>query len=54
MSWKNIEISREVRLWITQILVPIVGVALVIPESREALKTRALKVKDKVQAILHK
>lgn len=54
MSYKNIETSREIRLWIGQIIVPAVGLALAIPESREYLKSKYFKVREKVKNLLPK
>ena len=49
MTYKQIEASREVRLWITQVLIPAFGVAMMIPEAREAVVAKAKEVKDKVK-----
>ena len=54
MSYKNIETSREVRLWIGQVLIPVVGVALAIPESREYVKQKYYTVRDKVKNLIPK
>lgn len=45
MTYKQIEASREARLWIGQIIVPAVGLALAIPESREWVKDKIEKLK---------
>lgn len=53
MTYKQIEASREARLWITQVIVPVIGMttALVVtvPEFKEAAisKYQALKEKCK-------
>lgn len=48
MTYKQIEATREVRLWITQIAVPIVTVAIAsgiaIPEVRQAVTTQCSKI----------
>ena len=49
MTYKQIEASREIRLWITQVIVPAFGLALVVPESREVIVTKAREVKDKIK-----
>lgn len=48
MTYKQIEASREVRLWIGQVIVPAVGVAAVAlsnPEVRNAAKQKVNKAK---------
>lgn len=48
MTYKQIEASREVRLWIGQIIVPtitLVGTAMAIPEVRQAVAAKAKEVK---------
>ena len=48
MTYKQIEASREARLWITQVVIPAFGVAMMIPEAREAVVAKAKEVKDKI------
>lgn len=39
MTWKQIEASREARLWIGQVIVPaVVGIMAVSPEARQTVK----------------
>lgn len=47
MTYKRIEASREARLWITQVIVPLIGIGAMIPEIREAAITKAKEVKSK-------
>lgn len=50
MTYKQIEASREARLWITQVIVPTlmtVGMAMTVPEFREAVKTKTSEIKEK-------
>ena len=52
MSYKQIEASREARLWVGQILVPAVSAAvavLSIPEVREMVATKANQVKCSIE-----
>lgn len=53
MTYKQIETSREVRLWITQVIVPAMGMATAlvatVPEFREAVVTKAKDVKDRLK-----
>jgi hypothetical protein len=47
-TWKRIEASREVRLWITQVILPLIGIGAMIPEVREAAIKKAKEVKSKI------
>lgn len=50
MTYKQIEASREARLWVTQIIVPIicgVGMLMAVPEIRETVKTKTSEIKEK-------
>lgn len=52
MTYKQIEASREARLWVGQILVPAVSAAvavLSIPEVREMVATKANQVKYSIE-----
>lgn len=52
MTYKQIEASREARLWIGQIIVPaatVVGSALAIPEVRQAVAAKAKEVKETIK-----
>lgn len=51
MTYKQIETSREIRLWIRDILVPAATVAvatLTIPEVREAVAAKANDIKRSI------
>jgi hypothetical protein len=54
MTYKQIEASREVRLWITQVIVPVFGIAMLFPECRNAVVTKANDVADLVKRKFHK
>ena len=54
MTYKQIEASREARLWITQVIIPAACVALMIPESREAIVAKAREFKEKIKYKLDK
>ncbi len=52
MNYKQIEASREVRLWIGQIIVPAASVAvaiLSIPAVRQRIATKAASIKESIQ-----
>ena len=54
MTNRQIEASREIRLWLTQVVVPTVGIAMLFPEVREATVTTAKKVGSKIKKALQK
>lgn len=58
MTYRQIESSREVRLWVTQVIVPMLGMvtalAATVPEFREAVVAKTQEVKDKVKQKFHK
>ena len=52
MTYKQIEASREVRLWIGQVIVPAIVIAastLTIPEVRQAVAAKARDVKQNIE-----
>lgn len=49
MNWKQIETSREIRLWITQIALPIATVVMMVPESRKVVIEKTRKVKESIK-----
>lgn len=54
MTYKQIEASRELRLWIGQIIVPATTLAvtvLTIPEVRQKVATKFGKVKNKFKSV---
>lgn len=50
MTYKRIEASREARLWLTQIVLPVITVVALVPEARNAVITTAKKAKKNVEA----
>jgi hypothetical protein len=52
MTYKQIEASREARLWISQVIVPVIGVAgavvMSIPEARQAVVSKARSIKQTI------
>ena len=58
MTYKQIEASREARLWITQVIMPTLGLATAVvamsPELRETIKTKFNSTKDKIKLKIHK
>lgn len=56
LSWKAIESSREIRLWLGQVIIPAVTIGAVVlsnPENRKRLDETLTNAKDKVTAIFH-
>ena len=52
MTYKQIEASREARLWIGQVIIPaitVVGAAMTIPEVRKAVTEKANNVKTAIK-----
>lgn len=57
MTYKQIETSREARLWIGQIIVPVIGLAvttLTIPEVRQAVSMKAESITQSIKKKLKK
>ena len=55
MTWKQLEASREARLWIGQVIIPaMVGVMAVSPEARQMVKTKYVQVKNMIRRKLEK
>ncbi len=54
MTYKQIETSRELRLWLGQIIIPIVGVVLMVPEAREAATKQIKNIKRYVETKFNK
>lgn len=51
MTHRQIEASREVRLWVGQIVVPVLTLAattMAIPEVRQAVAAKAKSIKQKI------
>lgn len=49
MTNKQIDASREARLWLGQIVLPIVGVVMMVPEAREAVMTKVKQAKMNIE-----
>ena len=52
MTWKQIETSREARLWVVQVLIPIAAITtgiLSVPEIRKAASTKINNVKQHIK-----
>lgn len=57
MSWKNIETSREIRLWVSKVIIPAAMVGTLIlgnETTRIKLKEMSEKAHDKLTSIFKK
>lgn len=57
MTNNQIETSREIRLWVSQVIVPItIGITMIATNQKlkTALKAKAIKVIDKIKTKLEK
>jgi hypothetical protein len=53
MSYRTVEASRELRLWITQVIVPIsIAVVILVPEVRQVIADKARGVAKKTRYII--
>ena len=49
MTYRQIESSREARLWLSQIVLPIIGVVMMVPEARSAVVAKAKDAKKYIE-----
>lgn len=53
MTYRQIETSREARLWITQVVLPVLGMAtalvVAVPEAREAAAAKFIETKNRIK-----
>ena len=49
MTRRQIESSREARLWLTQVAFPIIGVVMLVPETRKAVTEEFKKLKKTIE-----
>ena len=49
MTYKQIEASREARLWLAQIVLPIATVIMMVPEAREAVVDKVKAAKKNIE-----
>ena len=54
MTQKQIDSSREARLWLSQIVLPIVGVVMMVPEARQAVIDKVKTAKRNIETIFSK
>ena len=49
MTYKQIEASREARLWLGQIILPLAGVVMMVPEARESVVKTVKQAKKNIE-----
>lgn len=49
MTNRQIDASREARLWLTHVVLPIAGVVMMVPEAREAVAARVKQAKKNIE-----
>ena len=57
MTRRQIDASREERLWISQVIIPsltLVATAMAIPEVRETVKAKANEIRFKIESRMKK
>ena len=54
MTYKQIEASREARLWLAQIVLPIATVIMMVPEAREAIVDKVRTAKKNIETTFTK
>ena len=57
MTRRQIDASRERRLWISQVIIPslaLVATAMAIPEVRETVKAKANEIRFKIESRMKK
>lgn len=54
MNHKQVETSREIRLWVTQVIIPILGIGAMIPEVRHAAVEKFKEVKNDISRKTYK
>ena len=54
MNNRQIETSREIRLWVTRVILPTFGVVMMVPKWREAVVTKTKEVAGTIKSKLHK
>ena len=50
MTRRQIDASREARLWLTQIALPIFGIVILVPDARKAVATKLKEAKEAVES----
>lgn len=54
MKRKTVDAMREIRLWAVQVVVPIFGITMAIPELRDPAIKKYKSVKEKIEKKLKK
>lgn len=54
MKRKTVDTMREIRLWTVQVVVPLFGITMAIPELRDPVIEKYKNVKEKIEQKLKK
>ena len=54
MTQRQIDSSREARLWLSQIVLPVVGVVMMVPEVRQAVIDKVKTAKRNIETTFSK
>ena len=54
MKRKTVDAMREIRLWAVQVVVPLVGITMAIPELRDPGVAKYKNVKEKIERKLNR
>lgn len=49
MTRKQIDASREARLWLVQVVLPIFGITMMVPEARQAVMAKVKQAKKNIE-----
>lgn len=49
MTRKQIDASREARLWLVQVVIPIAGIVMMVPEARETIMEKLKNAKRNIE-----
>lgn len=54
MKRKRVDAMREIRLWTVQVVVPLFGITMAIPELRDPMLDKYKSIKEKIEQKLKK
>ena len=54
MTRKQIDASREARLWLVQVVMPIFGITMMVPEARQAIVAKVKQAKKNIETAFKK
>ena len=54
LKQKHIEAARELRLWLSQVIIPMLGLGMVIGYNKDSIKQNFNNAKDKIKSKFNK